>query len=103
MQTGPSRAGGAIPRLPFHAPRRHRPVSVVPLVAVLLLAAAAAGAAEQDRQDSRPAPPGPRIGRAAWDGAAFHRRPTPSGGRFDPPRMPCADRTLPPGTPGPVT
>ena len=98
MQTGPSRAGGAIPRLPFHAPRRHRPVSVVPLVAVLLLAAAAAGAAEQDRQDSRPEPPVPRIGRASWYGAAFHRRPTASGERFDLHRMTCAHRTLPLGT-----
>jgi len=95
MHTGPSRAGGAIPRLFFCAPRRHRPVSVVPLVAVLLLAAAAAGAAEQD---SRPEPPVPRIGRASWYGAAFHRRPTASGERFDLHRMTCAHRTLPLGT-----
>jgi len=95
MQTGPMRAGGAIPRLFVYARRRNSPVSVAPFVAILVLAASAAVAAEQV---GPPAPPAPRIGRASWYGAAFHRRPTASGERFDLHRMTCAHRTLPLGT-----
>src|SRR5438093_9854863 len=92
MQTEPSRAGGAIPRLFFYPPRRHLlPVSAGLLMAILLVGATAM-AAEQEAQ------PSARIGRASWYGAAFHRRPTASGERFDLHRMTCAHRTLPLGT-----
>src|SRR5436305_15064926 len=92
MQTEPSRAGGAIPRLFFYPPRRHLlPVSAGLLMAILLVGAAVV-AAEQE------APPAARVGRASWYGAAFHRRPTASGARFDLHRMTCAHRTLPLGS-----
>ena len=91
MQTEPSRAGGAIPRLFVYAPRRNRPVSAVLLMAILLVGTAAL-AAQQEVQ------PAARMGRASWYGAAFHRRPTASGERFDLHRMTCAHRTLPLGT-----
>ena len=91
MQTEPSRAGGAIPRLFVYAPRRNRLVAAALLMAILLVGTAAV-AAEQEVQ------PASRIGRASWYGAAFHRRPTASGERFDLHRMTCAHRTLPLGT-----
>jgi len=92
MQTEPSRAGGAIPRLFFYPPRRHLlPVSAGLLMAILLVGAAVV-AAEQE------APPAARVGRASWYGAAFHRRPTAGGERFDLHRMTCAHRTLPLGS-----
>jgi len=91
MQTEPSRAGGAIPRLFVYPPRRNRLLAAASLTAVLL-AGTAALAADHDAQ------PAARIGRASWYGAAFHRRPTASGERFDLHRMTCAHRTLPLGT-----
>src|SRR5437870_818731 len=91
MQTEPIRAGGAIPRLFVYARRRSRLVSAASLMAILLVGTAAL-AAEHDAQ------PAARIGRASWYGAAFHRRPTASGERFDLHRMTCAHRTLPLGT-----
>src|SRR5205823_7972139 len=94
MHTGASRAGGAIPRL-FVYPPRKRLASMLPFVAGLVLAMTAVVAAEQE---GPPAPPIPRIGRASWYGAAFHRRPTASGERFDLHRMTCAHRTLPLGS-----
>lgn len=40
----------------------------------------------------------PKVVHASWYGAAFARRPTASGERFDPYRMTGAHRTLPFGT-----
>ena len=94
MHTGASRAGGAIPRL-FVYPPRKRLASMLPFVAGLVLVTATVVAAEQE---GPPAAPAPRVGRASWYGAAFHRRPTASGERFDLHRMTCAHRTLPLGT-----
>src|SRR5206468_12956484 len=97
MQTEPSRAGGAIPRLFFYPPRRHLlPVSAGLLMAILLVGAAVV-AAEQE------APPAARGGRASWYGAAFHRRPTARGERLDLHRLTRAHRTPPPGSPARAT
>src|SRR6059058_2193342 len=57
MQTEPSRAGGAIPRLFFYPPRRHLlPVSAGLLMAILLVRRRLSPSPDRERRALRPAP-----------------------------------------------
>lgn len=93
MQTVPSWAGGAIPRLFFRALHgRRTQVQALGFLGGLLLLGAAPVAA-QSLQD-----PWAKIGQASWYGQEFDRRLTASGERFDPVLLTGAHRTLPLGS-----
>ena len=92
MQTVPSRAGGAIPRLFFRARQgRRTQVRVLGFLGLVILRASPVAA--QSLQD-----PWAKIGQASWYGQEFDRRLTASGERFDPVLLTGAHRTLPLGS-----
>lgn len=80
MQSVPSWAGGAIPRLFL-------------LLATLVVFGGVARADDLD-----PGYPEARTGRASWYGPGFAGRKTASGERFNPEELTGAHRTLPLGT-----
>jgi rare lipoprotein A (peptidoglycan hydrolase) len=81
MQSVPSWAGGAIPRL-------------FVFLATLVVLGGVAYADEFEPLDY----PEPKMGRASWYGPGFAGRKTASGERFNPEELTGAHRTLPLGT-----
>ncbi len=87
MQSVPSRAGGAIPRL-FS-------LALVVVVSACVVLGAAPTRAELSSGDDDPEP---AVGRASYYGPGFAGRRTASGAIFHPERLTAAHRSLPLGT-----